>query len=73
MKVQGQHQAPSHFNSAHTENRILHVVVILLNEVCVIYDRFIWSRTTDSLTVCTSGLHRIPSVKPQAPKQCFGP
>jgi hypothetical protein len=69
MKVQRQHQAPSHFNSAHTENRILHVVVTILNEVCVIYDRIIRSRTTEILTVCTSGLHRIPSVNPQAPKQ----
>jgi len=29
----------------------------------------IWSRTTESLTVCTSGLHRIPSVNPQGPKR----
>lgn len=41
MKVQGQHQAPSHFNSAHTENLIVNVAVIILNEVCVIYDLII--------------------------------
>jgi hypothetical protein len=56
MKVQGQHQASSHFNSAHIGNQILHVAVIILNEVCVIYDRFSWSRTAESLTVCTSVL-----------------
>jgi len=27
---------------------------------------------TESLTVCTSGLHRISSVNPQAPKQILG-
>jgi hypothetical protein len=35
MKVHG------HLNSFHAENRILHVSVIILNEVCVIYDRII--------------------------------
>jgi hypothetical protein len=37
MKVRGQHQAPSHLNSSHSENRILHVSVIILNEVTYVW------------------------------------